>query len=106
MSFLSDLEESLEVLWPLLEEHELQSFSIEIDRDDITVRIGLPEYEHVEATIDYHQSCSTVIKKLRKKLASKQEEYCEQAAECAKAVAAIKALTPSPLEELAQQADD
>lgn len=119
MSFLSELEEGLDSIWPLLEEHEfLDSMEIRFDFACGYIYVNMEDEHgtHMEATIEWPEETATLMTRLHESIQSAisvQQSAVDVVMEHARDQSALhkeraklyKGLIPSPLEELAAQAE-
>ena len=134
MSFISELRESLEILWPQLELHgevlDCLDISLDFAGNEITVTLTLDEDTigphggnwgnlhgySASATIPWSDSIESLMAKLSREISSLAENRVKtaqalqdaataEADSYRSAARALKDLDLSPLEELAQQAE-
>jgi hypothetical protein len=120
MSFVSELSEIVDKLWPLLEDYCETLDAIRLDVDmatgEIRVELESDDGSMVDARIDWQEDVETLAERLRSAISVEQAGYrgralasiesAKEGASYALAIAdGLKGLIPSPLEELAQQAE-
>jgi len=123
MSFLSDLHEAIEDLWPILCNYSdhLDSFKIGMSLVDsyIDVQVTLTGGHEISASIPWEDTTDSLIDELREALRGRSRDldgqkdlarnaildYSEAIAEIEIASNHIRNLDLSPLEELAKAAD-
>ncbi len=135
MSFVSEIGEAIENLWPLLEDHDTAignlDISVDFERNEISILARLSEddacvdawgtggSEYITASIPWSESIDTLMAqfadRIREHAAAKNTLAVAVRSEVAESVStaeryestakALRALAPSPLEELAQQAE-
>lgn len=135
MSFLLDLEEAYDELWPVVQNTDgINRISIDLNWGDDTVTISIwPEghrgfgFRPISATVKWTAKTSTLINKLRTELRALTKQHFKEAENAAHRVKQaaeevkvaetysknvqekhrrLRMLAPSPLEELAQQAEE